>query len=158
MIHCVLVWFLKPVPLLENDGTLNQQLEACRSMPQHAAACRSEPKFSWGPLVLGREAARKNFFSKKNFSHNTYLKMISASWGIILSHICWGASEAPPSNLPVGPSAVPVSPSGVPVTGAQKGGGVPRKGARTPPPPHTHASQYVCGVSLCLHPVGCTAH
>ena len=61
MIHCVLVWFLKPVPLLENDGTLDQQLEACRSMPQHAAACRSmpqhaaacrsEPKFSWGPLV-----------------------------------------------------------------------------------------------------------
>ena len=45
--------FLKPVPLSENDGTLDQQLEACRSMPQHAAACRSEPKFSWGPLVLG---------------------------------------------------------------------------------------------------------
>ena len=44
--------FLKPVPLSENDGTLDQQLEACRSMPQRAAACRSEPKFSWGPLVL----------------------------------------------------------------------------------------------------------
>ena len=52
MIHCVLVWFLKPVLLSENAGTLNQQLEACRSMPQHAAACRNEPKFSWGPLVL----------------------------------------------------------------------------------------------------------
>ena len=36
MIHCVLVWFLKPVPLSENAGTLNQQLEACRSMPQRA--------------------------------------------------------------------------------------------------------------------------
>ena len=36
MIHCVLVWFLKPVPLSENDGTLDQQLEACRSMPQRA--------------------------------------------------------------------------------------------------------------------------
>ena len=43
--------FLKPVPLSENDGTLDQHLEACRSMPQHAAACRSEPKFSWGPLA-----------------------------------------------------------------------------------------------------------
>ena len=36
MIHCVLVWFLKPVPLSENDGTLDQQLEACRSVPQRA--------------------------------------------------------------------------------------------------------------------------
>ena len=36
MIHCVLVWFLKPVLLSENAGTLNQQLEACRSMPQRA--------------------------------------------------------------------------------------------------------------------------
>ena len=44
MIHCVLVWFLKPVPLLENDGTLDQQLEACRTMPQRAAACRSMPQ------------------------------------------------------------------------------------------------------------------
>ena len=61
VIHSVLVWFLKPVPLSENDGTLDQQLEACRSMPQHATACRSvprhaaahrsEPKFSWGLLV-----------------------------------------------------------------------------------------------------------
>ena len=41
MINCVLVWFLKPVPLSENDGTLDQQLEACRSMPQHAAASQN---------------------------------------------------------------------------------------------------------------------
>ena len=33
--------FLKPVPLSENDGTLDQQLEACRSMPQHAAASQN---------------------------------------------------------------------------------------------------------------------
>ena len=36
VIHCFLVWLLKPVPLSENDGTLDQQLEACRSMPQQA--------------------------------------------------------------------------------------------------------------------------
>ena len=41
VLHCVLVYFLKPVPLSENGGTLNQQLEACRSMPQHAAASQN---------------------------------------------------------------------------------------------------------------------
>ena len=46
---------LKPVPLLENDGTLDQQLEACRSVLRHAAACRSEPKFSWGLVKQWRE-------------------------------------------------------------------------------------------------------
>ena len=56
MIHCLLVWFLKPVPLSENDGTLDQQREACCcSMLQRAAACRSEPKTFWGPLVLGHK-------------------------------------------------------------------------------------------------------
>ena len=33
--------FLKPVRLSENDGTFDQQLEACRSMPQHAAASQN---------------------------------------------------------------------------------------------------------------------
>ena len=63
MIHCVLVWFLKPVPLSENVGTLNQQLEACRSMPQHAAAsqnflgdrwCLPPPPPPWTPPRLSR--------------------------------------------------------------------------------------------------------
>ena len=56
MIHCVLVWFLKPVLLSENAGTLNQQLEACRSMPQHAAACRSMPQHA---------AASQNFLGDR---------------------------------------------------------------------------------------------
>ena len=48
--------FLKPVPLSENDGTLDQQLEACRSMPQHAAACRSMPQHA---------AASQNFLGDR---------------------------------------------------------------------------------------------
>ena len=48
--------FLKPVPLSENDGTLDQQLEACRGMPRHAAACRSMPQ---------HPAASQNFFGDR---------------------------------------------------------------------------------------------
>ena len=39
MIHCVLVWFLKPVPLSEMVVPLTNSLKhaaACRSMPQRA--------------------------------------------------------------------------------------------------------------------------
>ena len=44
---------------------------------------------------LRRKAARKKIFSKRKFPHDTYLKTIIASWGIILSHKCWGISEPP---------------------------------------------------------------
>ena len=44
---------------------------------------------------LRRKAARKIFLQKK-FSHDTYLKMISALWGIIVSHMCCG--NPPPCN------------------------------------------------------------
>ena len=43
------------MPLSENDGTLNQQLEACRSVPQHAAASQNFLGDHWclhGRLVL----------------------------------------------------------------------------------------------------------
>ena len=59
---------------------------------------------------LRREAALKKFFSKKISPHDTYLKTISTSWGIMLSHKCWGTSEPPP------PPTSPISTSGVPVT------------------------------------------
>ena len=42
------------------------------------------------------------FFFKK-IPHDTQLKPIGASWGIILSHICWGSSGPPcPLRRPVG--------------------------------------------------------
>ena len=42
VLTCQVLRILKlPVPLLENDGTLDQQLEACHSMPQHAAASQN---------------------------------------------------------------------------------------------------------------------
>ena len=80
---------------------------------------------------LRRKAARTILFSRKISPHDTHLKMISASWGVILSHICCGTSGPPPPPTPTSP----VSPSGIPVTGAQKGGGVSGKGAQTSPPP-----------------------
>ena len=36
VLTCQVLRIKKPVPLLENDGTLDQQLGACRSMPQRA--------------------------------------------------------------------------------------------------------------------------
>ena len=84
---------------------------------------------------LRREAARTIFFSTK-FPHDTYLKMIRASLGIILSHICCGTSGPP--ALPTSP----VSPLGVPVPGAPKGGG-PGKGLNPPPPPPAPAHKPV---------------
>ena len=81
---------------------------------------------------LRRDGGPEDVFFKKNFSHDTHLKVISASWGIILSHICCGTSGPPQTS--------PVSPLGVPVTGAEKGGGGSGRGARTTPPPR--ASQF----------------
>ena len=64
-------------------------------------------------------------FFKKNFPHDTSLKMISASRGIILSHVLWYLRTPPLSAR-----------RGVPVTGAQKGrGGVRERGSNDPPPP-----------------------
>ena len=40
----------------ENDGTLDQQLEACRSMPQHAAASQNFLGDRWCLLMCHREA------------------------------------------------------------------------------------------------------
>ena len=45
---------------------------------------------------LRRKAVRKNFLFKKDFPHDTYLKMIGASRVIILSLSCWGTSGPPP--------------------------------------------------------------
>ena len=73
MIHCVLVWFLKPRLLSENDGTLNQQLEACRSMPQHAAASQNFLGDRWC-LLAGPQEGRgevANFdFEVANFDQS----------------------------------------------------------------------------------------
>ena len=59
---------------------------------------------------LPRKAARKSvlLFFKTSSPHDTYLKMMSASWGIILSHVCWGTSG--PATPPP-PSARRSSPS-----------------------------------------------
>ena len=81
------------------------------------------------------EAAWKIFFFKNNFPHYTDLKMISALWGIILSHLCCGTSGPPPPPSPLSarwgsPSARQGSPSREP----RRGGG-PGKGLERPPPP-----------------------
>ena len=74
-------------------------------------------------------------FFKKNFPHDTSLKMIRASRGIILSHMCCGTSGPPPPVSPFGGLGQPV---GGPPHGSPEGGG---GGARTtPPPPHTPIS------------------
>ena len=49
---------------------------------------------------LRREAARKNIFQKK-VPHDTYLKMITALWGCILSHMCWGTLPPPCRSPPL---------------------------------------------------------
>ena len=99
------------------------------------------------PLMMTHQLRREaicKIFVQNNFPHDTYLKMISASWGIVLSHICCGTSGPPPPTPPVSPLGVVVSPSGVPVTGAQKGGGVSGKGARTTPLPPARKPIFPC--------------
>ena len=117
------------------------------------------PEASLKPLMMTdrvrRKAARTIFF-QKNFPHDTDLKMISASWGIMLSHFCCGTSgpPPPPQTSPVSPLGVTASPSGVPVTGAQKGGGS-RKGARTtlpPPPAQANFPPALCIACRCATP------
>ena len=76
---------------------------------------------------LRRDAARK-MFCQKDFPHDTYLRMISASRGIILSHIWCGTSGTSPPNLPC-------QPVGGPRHGIPEGGGGPGKGLEPPPPP-----------------------
>ena len=56
---------------LEFWVTPHQRLEACRSMPQGAAACRSTAKFSGGPLVPTRLPATVKG------AHDMSLKMFS---------------------------------------------------------------------------------
>ena len=53
MVHCVLVCFMKHVSLSENDGTLDQQLEAC-----HSRGCRNDahpfffPSYGMHSLII----------------------------------------------------------------------------------------------------------
>ena len=92
------------------------------------------PPFQCIPVHhLHRKAIQKKIFSKK-IPHDTNLEMTSASWGIVLSHICWGASGPPPQPPPS-------ARRGVPVTGALKGrgGGFCKRGSNDPPPPRPPA-------------------
>ena len=60
---------------------------------------------------LRREAARKSCCCNKIFP--CIPQMTSASWGIILGHVCWGTS-GPPLNLPRRPGRGPHQPIGGP--------------------------------------------
>ena len=71
---------------------------------------------------------------KKIFPHDTSLKMISASWGDILSHVCCGTSAPPPPQPPL--SARRGSPSVEP----RRGGGVRERGSDDHPPPPAQAN------------------
>ena len=87
---------------------------------------------------LRRGGAPGYLFSTQTFPHDPDLKMISALWGITVSHMCW-ATSGPPTS-PVSPSGVPIRPSGRPVTGAQQGGAASGKGLKRPPPPPAQAN------------------
>ena len=75
MIHCVLVCFLKLGLLSENDGTLDQQLEACRG----------EPKFSWGPLVPGRQDPNSDLWAQLQEAMRS--RTARTHWKHVYTHI-----------------------------------------------------------------------
>ena len=79
------------------------------------------------------EAAWKIFFFKNNFPHDTDLKMISALWGIISSHLCCGTSGPPPPRLPCHPVVGHRQPVRLPRHGSLEGGGVRERGSNPPP-------------------------
>ena len=81
------------------------------------------------------KAARKRFVLK-NVPHDTYLKVISASWGIILSHLCWGTSGPPPPPS----SNLLCRPVGGPRHASPEGGGLEKGAPTSPPPPPRHAN------------------
>ena len=112
-----------PPPLKEGGG-------AGKGAPVAGQSQEARPKTLMMTHHLRCKAARKRFVSK-NVPHDTYLKVISASWGIILSHLCWGTSGPPPPS----PNLL-CRPVGVPVTRALKGGGGSgKRGSNEPPPP-----------------------
>ena len=82
---------------------------------------------------LRRGAAWKIFFFQKNFPRDTHLKMISALWGIILSHMLGYLSPPPPPpNFPCQPGGRRQPVGGSPSQEPRRGGG-PGKGLDPPP-------------------------
>ena len=67
---------------------------------------------------LPREGARTDLFFQERCPHDTYLKMVSASRGIILSHLRCGTSAPPP------PPSSAVGPLGPRHVSSEGGGGI----------------------------------
>ena len=99
------------------------------------------------------KAARKRFFFKKKIPHDTYLTMISASWGMILSHLCWGTSGPPPPPSPPQHARSAHEGSCQPVGGPrhvspERGGGWNRGLNDSPSPPPPLARANLCSSTL----------